>query len=46
MKNYLVKFNCVIGEHEYLDYYIFNKKKANGDIAKSFGVSTSEIVIV
>ena len=36
MKNYLVKFNCVIGEHEYLDYYIFNKKKSEWGYCKEF----------
>ena len=36
MKNYLVKFNCVIGEHEYTDYYIFNKKKSEWGYCKEF----------
>ena len=36
MKNYLVKFNCVIGDHEYLDYYIFNKKKSEWGYCKEF----------
>ena len=43
MKNYLVKFNCVIGEHEYLDYYIFNKKKSEWGYCKEFwGISKKD----
>ena len=36
MKNILVNFNCVIGEHEYVDYYIFNKKKSEWGYCKEF----------
>ena len=36
MKNYLVKFKCIIGEHEYLDYYIFHKKKSEWGYCKEF----------
>ena len=46
MKKYLVRFECVVGDYEHLDYYIFDKKKATGDIAKSFGISTNETVVV
>jgi hypothetical protein len=36
VKNYLIKFKCIIGEHEYLDYYIFNKKKSEWGYCKEF----------
>ena len=35
-KKYLVKFNCVIGEHEYMDYYVFDKKKSEWKYCKEF----------
>jgi len=28
MKNYLVKFKCIIGDYEHTDYYVFNKRKS------------------
>jgi len=37
-KKYLVKFNCIIGDYEHLASCIFDKKKLNGDIAKSIGI--------
>ena len=31
MKNILVKFKCIMGDYEYTDFYIFNKKKYKYD---------------
>ena len=36
MKKYLVKFECVIGDYEHLDYYIFDKKKSEWGYCKEF----------
>ncbi len=36
MKKYLVRFECVIGDYEHLDYYIFNKKKSEWGYCKEF----------
>ena len=36
MKKYLVRFECVIGDYEHLDYYIFDKKKSEWGYCKEF----------
>ena len=36
MKKYLVKFECVVGDYEHLDYYIFDKKKSEWGYCKEF----------
>tara|TARA_R100000734_G_C3278419_1_gene72643 strand:- start:426 stop:674 length:249 start_codon:yes stop_codon:yes gene_type:complete len=35
-KKYLVKFNCIIGEYEHLDNYIFDKKMSEYGYCKKF----------
>jgi len=35
-KKYLVKFNCVIGEYEHLETYIFDKKMTEYGYCKKF----------
>ena len=42
-KKYLVKFNCIIGEYEHIASYIFDKRKTEGDIARSIGVSLKKM---
>ena len=36
MKNYLVKFECQIGEYQHIDYKLFNKKKSEWGYCKEF----------
>jgi hypothetical protein len=36
MKKYLVRFECVVGDYEHLDYYIFDKKKSEWGYCKEF----------
>ena len=36
MKNYLVKFKCIMGDYEHTDYYIFNKRKSEWGYCKEF----------
>lgn len=36
MKNILVKFKCVMGDHEHTEHYIFNKKKSDWGYCKEF----------
>ena len=36
LKKYLVRFECVIGDYEHLDYYIFDKKKSEWGYCKEF----------
>ncbi len=36
MKKYLVRFECVVGDYEHLDYYIFDKKKSDWGYCKEF----------
>lgn len=35
-KKYLVKFNCIIGEYEHLETYIFNKQMTEYQYCKKF----------
>tara|TARA_R110000822_G_scaffold125908_1_gene260894 strand:- start:556 stop:804 length:249 start_codon:yes stop_codon:yes gene_type:complete len=35
-KKYLVKFNCIIGDYEHLDSYIFDKKMSEYQYCKIF----------
>ena len=43
MKNYLVKFKCVIGDYEHIDYMLFNKKKSEWGYCKEFwGISKKD----
>jgi hypothetical protein len=35
-KKYLVKFNCIIGDYEHLDSYIFDKKMSEYQYCKKF----------
>ena len=35
-KKYLVKFNCIIGEYEHLDSYVFDKKMSEYGYCKKF----------
>ena len=35
-KKYLVKFNCIVGEYEHLDSYIFDKKMTEYGYCKKF----------
>mgnify|MGYP003129931672 FL=1 len=35
-KKYLVKFNCIIGDYEHLDSYIFDKKMSEYQYCKTF----------
>ena len=40
MKNILVNFKCIMGDYEYTDFYIFNKKKSDWGYCKEFwGIS-------
>ena len=42
-KKYLVKFNCIIGEYEHTDSYIFDKKKSEWGYCKEFwGISKKD----
>ena len=36
MKNYLVRFECQIGEYQHIDYMLFNKKKSEWGYCKEF----------
>ena len=36
MTKYLVKFNCIIGDYEHLDSYIFDKKMSEYQYCKIF----------
>ena len=43
MKNYLVKFECQIGEYQHIDYKLFNKKKSEWGYCKEFwGISKKD----
>ena len=43
MKNYLIKFKCVIGDYEHIDYMLFNKKKSEWGYCKEFwGISKKD----
>ena len=43
MKNYLVKFKCVIGDYEHIYYMLFNKKKSEWGYCKEFwGISKKD----
>ena len=35
-KKYLVKFNCIIGEYEHLETYIFDKQLSEYQYCKKF----------
>ena len=35
-KKYLVKFNCIIGEYEHLETYIFDKQMSEYGYCKKF----------
>ena len=35
-KKYLVKFNCIIGDYEHLDSYIFDKQMSEYQYCKKF----------
>ena len=43
MKNYLVRFECQIGEYQHIDYMLFNKKKSEWGYCKEFwGISKKD----
>jgi len=35
-KKYLVKFNCIIGEYEHIDSYVFDKQMSEYQYCKKF----------